>query len=156
MGAACMTVLRMVAHRAGLIEQMVPQAVEAWVQHEAPFALPPLPSERAVHHVADQLLHIGYGMTFGALYGAVLARKPASLRKILGFGAGNWAFGSFVLLPALKIMRPEWRAKPREVAVNVAAHFLYAGALALMTDELEAQSAFQPLAYPLSLAAKTG
>ncbi|HEY0466506.1 MAG TPA: hypothetical protein VGC79_19995, partial [Polyangiaceae bacterium] len=63
---------------------------------------------------------------------------------------------SFVLLPALKIMRPEWRAKPAEIAVNLGAHLLYAGTLALLTEELEAQSFIQPLHYPASLVAKTG
>ena len=31
MGAACMTALRMAAHRAGLIEKQVPQVVEEWM-----------------------------------------------------------------------------------------------------------------------------
>src|SRR5690349_15491787 len=34
LGAATMTVLRMVAHRAGWIQAMVPQAVEVWAKNE--------------------------------------------------------------------------------------------------------------------------
>ena len=156
MGAACMTVVRMVAHRSGLIDQMLPQAVESWAKHHAPLRLPSPRSGRALHHVADQLMHLGYGATFGALYGLVWARKPARPAKIFAFGLGNWVFGSFLLLPALKVMRPEWRAAPREVAVNLAAHLLYAAALGVVTDEFEQQSAFQPLQYPLSVVASTG
>jgi len=60
------------------------------------------------------------------------------------------------LLPALKMMRPEWRAKPTEIAVNLTAHLLYAGTVALLTDEFETQSYLQPLQYPASLVSKTG
>jgi hypothetical protein len=146
----------MLAHRAKLIDQMVPQAVEVWTKHQLPIALPALPSRRALHHIADQALHVGYGATMGAAYGLLLGKRPASVQKVAGFGFGVWAFGSFLLLPALKIMRPEWRAKPVEIAVNLSAHLLYAGALALLTEEFETQSFVQPLQYPLSLAVKTG
>jgi hypothetical protein len=156
MGAACMTVARMLAQRAGLIKQMVPQAVETWAKHQLPISLPALPTQRALHHMADQAMHLGYGATFGALYGSALGGKRASAERVVAFGLGTWVFGSFVLLPSLKIMRPEWRANSRELAVNVASHLLYAGALALLTDQFEEQSTFQPLHYPLSLAAKTG
>ncbi len=155
-GAACMTVARMLAHRAKLVDQMVPQAVEAWATHRLPLALPALPSQRALHHIADQMLHLGYGSSMGAVYGLVLGKRPATLPIAIGCGVGAWLFGSFVLLPALKIMRPEWRAKPGEIAVNLAAHLLYAGTLSVLTEEFETQSFVQPLQYPLSLVAKTG
>lgn len=155
-GAACMTALRMLARRVGLIQQTVPQAVETWVQGRATLRLPPLPSQRALHHLADQGLHVGYGATFGALYGLALADTRASAPKLIAFGVGTWVFGSFLLLPSLKIMRPEWRATPQELLVNVAAHFLYAGSVGLLTEEFEQQSTFQPAQYPSSLIAKTG
>jgi hypothetical protein len=155
-GAACMTALRMLAHRAKWIDQMVPQAVEAKAKHHLPTLASALPSERALHHIADQVLHLGYGSSLGAVYGFALGKGPASANKVVGFGLGVWGFGSFLLLPALKIMRPEWRAKPLEIAVNLGAHLLYAGALALLTEELETQSFVQPLHYPASLLAKTG
>jgi hypothetical protein len=155
-GAACMTAVRMLAHRRGMIQQMVPQAVEAWAHHHAPLALPPLPSQRALHHAADQAMHMAYGATFGAAYGLLLGRRRATPAVMGAFGTGVWLLGSFVLLPALKVMRPEWRAKPQEMAVNVAAHLLYAATLGLVTDEFEAQSVTQPLRYPLSVVGKTG
>jgi len=159
-GAACMTAVRMLAHRAKWIEQMVPQAVEAKAKHHLPITpsaiLSALPSQRALHHIADQLMHLGYGSGLGAAYGLVLGKGPASTAKVVSYGLGVWGFGSFVLLPALKIMRPEWRAKPAEIAVNLAAHLLYAGTVALLTEELEKQSFAQPLQYPASLVAETG
>ena len=155
-GAACMTVVRMLAHRNGVIRQMVPQAVEAWAHHRAPITLPPLPSQRAIHHAADQAMHLAYGATFGATYGLLLGKRRATPAVMGAVGLGVWALGSFMLLPALRIMRPEWRAKPQEIAVNVAAHLLYAAALGLVTDEFEAQTISQPLQYPLSIIGKTG
>src|SRR5690349_18148977 len=56
LGAATMTVLRMVAHRAGSIHAMVPQAVEVWAKNEARL---PWPRRTETHHVADELLHLG-------------------------------------------------------------------------------------------------
>jgi hypothetical protein len=159
-GAACMTALRMLAQRAKWIDQMVPQAVEAKAKHELPImpsgVLSALPSQRALHHIADQLMHLGYGSGWGAVYGLALGEGRASLKKVLSYGLGVWGVGSFVLLPALKILRPEWRARPAEIAVNLGAHLLYAGTVALLTEELEAQSFVQPLQYPASLVAKTG
>ena len=146
----------MLAQRAKLIDQMVPQAVETWAKHQLPLSLPAPPSERALHHIADQVMHLGYGSGLGAVYGLALGRGPISSKKVLGYGLGVWGFGSLLLLPSLKIMRPEWRAKPSEVAVNVAAHLLYASVLALLTEQLETQSFVQPLQYPASLIAKTG
>lgn len=156
LGAASMTVLRMLALRAKVVDQMLPQAVETWLAHRLPLRLPAGPNQRAMHHLLDQLLHLGYGASLGALYGLTLGRGRARASKTLGYATGVWAFGSFFLLPALRIMRPEWRAKPGEIAVNVSAHLTYAAVLALLTEELERQSFVQPLHYPLSLAASTG
>src|SRR6478609_3245441 len=82
-GAACMTVVRMLAHRAKLIDQMVPQAVETWAKHRLPISLPAVPSQRAWHHVADQMLHLGYGSGLGAVYGLTWGKGPASLKKVV-------------------------------------------------------------------------
>lgn len=135
---------------------MVPQAVEAKAKHQFPALRSALPSQRALHHLADQVLHLGYGSGLGAVYGLFLGKRPSSFTRSLGYGVAVWGLGSFVLLPALKIMRPEWRAKPAEIAVNLTAHLLYASVVALLTEEFETQSYVQPLHYPASLLAKTG
>src|SRR6187551_1124550 len=71
LGAATMTVLRMVAHRAGWIQAMVPQAVEVWAKDKSHL---PWPRHTAGHHVADELLHLGYGGAAGAAYALLRAR----------------------------------------------------------------------------------
>jgi hypothetical protein len=140
-----MTVLRMAAHRAGWLQAMVPQAVEVWVKDKSSL---PWPRRAESHHVADQLLHLGYGAAAGtgyALTQAAGARAKPSLA--LGLGTALWVFGSFVLFPALKIARPAWRAAPREEAVNLTAHLLYGAVTVYLLDELERQKHTEPLAH---------
>ena len=141
LGAACMTALRMAAHRAGWLEVMVPQAVEVWAREKSGVARV---SDAASHHVADQLLHLGYGAFAGAVYAGVAGRQRANSTRALGFGSVLWAFGSAVLFPALRIARPLWRASPREELVNFAAHGLYGAVTVYLLDELERQRTTQP------------
>jgi hypothetical protein len=149
-----MTVMRMTAHRMGWIRQMVPQSVEVWALDEK-LGLPRRPA--ALDHLADQVLHLGYGATAGALYAAAVGRGPRSLAgRGLGLGLPLWAFGNLVLLPGLGIAKPAWRSRPSETAVNVAAHLLYGLATALVTDELESQKRRQPRSYPRTRHARLG
>ena len=141
LGAACMTALRMAAHRAGWLDVMVPQAVEAWARQKSGLGRA---RDTATHHVTDQLLHLGYGAFAGAVYAGVAGRHPASSTRALGFGGALWAFGSAVLFPALRIARPLWRASPREELVNFAAHGLYGAVAVYLLDEFERQRTTQP------------
>jgi hypothetical protein len=154
MGAACMTVLRLAAHRRGWIDAMVPQAVEVWAKKEAGLGWP---RSAATHHVADQLLHLGYGSTWGAIYAlCVQPRGSASLGRSLGLGLGLWALGSMVIFPALKIARPAWRQKPRQELVNVSAHLLYGAVTALVLDEFGRQAQTQPRTHRIAQMARIG
>jgi hypothetical protein len=149
-----MTVLRMVAHRAGWIQAMVPQAVEVWAKDHSPL---PWPRRAEAHHVADQLLHLGYGGLAGAAYALAQSPRPqAKPSRALELGALLWAFGSFVLFPALKIARPPWRATAREEAVNLAAHLMYGAVTAYLLDEFERQKRTQPFAHFSMRHAKVG
>lgn len=135
-GAATMTVLRMVAHRAGLIDQMVPQKVEQWARRKTG------KKRRAVagsYRVVDHVLHVGYGATWGAILGAVQPSAKPSVVGTLGFGIGVWALGSMVIFPALRVGPPAWRSGATENTVNVAAHLLYAGVTSFLLDEFSRQ-----------------
>jgi hypothetical protein len=154
MGAACMTVLRLAAHRKGWIDAMVPQAVEVWAKDEAGLGWP---RTAATHHVADQLIHLGYGSTCGAIYAlCVRPRESASLGRSLGLGLGLWAIGSMLLFPALKIARPVWRQQPREELVNVSAHVLYGAVTSLVLDEFGRQAQTQPRTHGMARRARIG
>jgi hypothetical protein len=143
-GAGGMTVLRMVAHRAGLIDRMVPQAVEHALERGAGERAP-VAGARAT----DQALHLGYGLAAGALYGATIdrpSRAAPHAGRALAYGAAVWAFGSMVLLPGLRIARPAWRRGLAENAVDLAAHLAYAGITAFVAGEFARQEEESPRA----------
>jgi len=139
-GASCMTVLRMLAHRAGWIDAMVPQAVEIWAKDSAGLARP---RALAAHHLLDQALHLGYGAALGGSY-ALVKGERADARRALGLGVGLWAFASGALFPLLKIARPLWRAEPREELVNLGAHALYGAVTVYLLEEFSRQELTQP------------
>lgn len=142
LGAATMTVLRMFAHRAGWIQAMVPQAVEVWAKDRSRL---PWPRRAEAHHVADQLLHLCYGGAAGSAYALThAAGEHAELSRAIELGTALWAFGSFVLFPALKIARPPWRASPNEELVNLGAHLLYGAVTVYLLDEFERQKRTAP------------
>jgi hypothetical protein len=152
LGAAQMTVLRMLAHRAGWIDAMVPQAVEVWAKDKSPLLAP---RRAATHHVADQLLHLGYGGVMGAAY-ALAKPGPARASRAIELGAGLWAFAAFVMFPALGIARPVWRASLREELVNLGAHLSYGVTTVYLLDELERQKLTEPFHHRLMRHARVG
>ena len=133
-GAAAMSVLRLGLHRAGLIDKMVPQAVEEWISDR--LNIDP-PGRTAGHHVADQLLHLAYGAGLGALSGPMVSGRETrgGLWRGAAFGLASWAFGMLVLVPALRVARPAWRAGPLENATNIAVHLVFGWAIQLVVEE---------------------
>ena len=133
-GAAAMSVLRLGLHRAGLMDKMVPQAVEEWISDR--LNIDP-PGGTAGHHVADQLLHLAYGAGLGALSGPMVSGRETrgGLWRGGAFGLASWAFGMLVLVPALRVARPAWRAGPLENATNIAAHLIFGWAIQLVVEE---------------------
>jgi hypothetical protein len=99
-GAATMTVLRMAAHRVGLIDQMVPQKVEQWTRSRRRRRSPG--TARVVEHV----LHLGYGASWGALFGLIAGRERPTALRVVGFGVGLWGLGALVLFPSPRHRAP--------------------------------------------------
>ena len=142
-GAATMIPLRLGARRMGLVHKTVPQAIEEALARRAGVSRR-TPTE--VHHVADQLLHLGFGSTLGAIYGLVApsARSESVVPRGLAFGAAAWLFGAGVVIPLLGAARPLWRARPTEQLVNIAAHLLFGLSAGLVADELSSQEDHLP------------
>jgi hypothetical protein len=141
-GASCMTVIRALAQRAGYIDKQVPQAAEEWLANRAGIEAPGSP---ATHHALDQLLHLGYGLVWGVLYGLTLGRKrdPHVMHGML-FGVAEWALGFFAIIPALGVARPAWRSHPFENAINIGSHLAYGAVTAFLTEELTSQRDRRP------------
>jgi hypothetical protein len=152
-GAGSMSVIRMAAHRRGLVDKTVPQVSEEWLADRAGAG----PASQAGHQAAQELLHLGYGLGWGLLYGAVaggVARRP--LWHGLSFGALLWGVGMLGLLPLLRVSRPAWRSGAAENAVNLGAHLAYGLATQLLTEELAAQPGRRRTSDHERAAARTG
>jgi hypothetical protein len=136
-GAACMTVLRLAARRAGWIEKMPPQAVQdrsAWSLGIR------APGGSVGRHVGDHALHFGIGALGGASYSALTGlTKPSPIASGVLFGFVFWALGFFVVMPWLGVSRSPRQSRPVENAVNLTAHLVFGAATGLVVDELARQ-----------------
>ena len=132
-GAAAMTVLRLAAQRAGLIDKMVPQVIEEALLGRAHHR----ENTEGGHEVLNQLLHLGYGAAWGALVGPVLGgRRRPRLWAGSAFGLGLWAVGLALLLPRHRSQkRGGWQATPLAQLVNAGAHLLFGTAVQLTAQE---------------------
>ena len=138
LAAACMTVIRTAARRRGIIEKTVPQAVEEWLSSRAGVGSGAHP---ALHHLADQVLHFGYGATLGSLYGlTVKGRTRTVLARGAGYGLATWLFGSCLLLPLMRAKQAPWKKRASENAVDLLAHLGFGLATALVAEELNTQT----------------
>ncbi|HTX31397.1 MAG TPA: hypothetical protein VMD09_08420 [Solirubrobacteraceae bacterium] len=72
------------------------------------------------------VMHWGYGTTWGAVYGAVMGnaadRRP--LARGLGFGTCVWLMSYAQLVP-LGIYQPPWKYPPQELALDLSYHLAY-------------------------------
>ena len=99
-------------------EFMVEQAESAVPAARRP-ALPP-----AGKAAAEKGLQLGYGTTFGVLYGlAAGAGNPLLAGAVLGLA--TWAVGYLGWLPATGLMPPVTRQEPARVAGPIATHVGY-------------------------------
>jgi hypothetical protein len=76
-----MSVIRLGMHRAGVIDKMVPQAVEEWLSDK--MASDP-PGGEVGRQVADQALHLAYGVIWAALAAPVLAGQDGQRSLLRG------------------------------------------------------------------------
>lgn len=72
-----------------------------------------------------KLLGMGYGMTFGALYGLVRPRTRRAVLEGALLGMASWAAGYLGWLPATKLMPPVWRQKWHQATLPIAEHALF-------------------------------
>jgi hypothetical protein len=124
--AGAMSLLRMIAHRTGLIDRMVPQEL-----HTDLLGVDPA-SNAPGHQLGAELLHHGVSAAAAALFAAVAPRRPSPIAGV-GLGVALWAFDVFVLIPALRVERAGG------YAVDLAAHALYGVAVAFTLEELAEQ-----------------
>jgi hypothetical protein len=81
----------------------------------------PEPADKA----AAKMLHMGYGMTSGAIYGLING-------ALLGLGV--WAAGYLGWLPATELMPPITEQEPKQIAVPIVEHALFGIAIVAAYD----------------------
>jgi len=75
--------------------------------------------------------HLGYGASWGALYGVLEASaKPRTLAHGLALGSVVWA-SAYVILPAAKLYKPIWKYPPKTLAKDLSYHLVYGLGVAL-------------------------
>ena len=124
--SGAMSVLRLAAHRAGLIERMVPQELHAEVTGIDPSADTP------AHQFGAELLHHAVGALAAGLFAALAPRRPRASHGV-ALGLALWAVDVGALIPALRVVRVGGHA------VDFAAHALYGAMVALAVSELAEQ-----------------
>ena len=132
-----MTLLRMWARRAGLIDKTVPQVMEEWLIKRLNLRVP---GGHVGHHALDQLMHVGYGSMLGAISGVLFHRmRFLTVRRGIVVGLVTWAIGGFILMPLFGASRGAWKGDARENSINLAAHLLFGLGNALLTEEIFSQ-----------------
>ncbi len=80
---------------------------------------------RKLESVSAKFLSVAYGMSFGALYGGARPKTRRILLEGTILGLITWGAGYLGWLPALGLMRPVWKQKPKQIATPIAEHALY-------------------------------
>ena len=151
-GAACMTPLRLLARRHGVIDKTVSQTAEEWLASRSRARRI---REPAFHHVLDQVLHVGYGAVLGIAY-AVIAGRRRGLGSGHALGVATWMIGSWGVMPALGAKRQPWRKRWTENAVDFLAHDLFGVVTALVSREMLAQTTHRPTSDGRRYVARSG
>jgi hypothetical protein len=86
-----------------------------------------------------QMLAVGYGLTFGALYTLLRPKGGAPLVDGVLLGIATWATGYLGWLPATGLMPPVWRQSVPQAIAPIAEHALYGIATVAMYDWLRAR-----------------
>jgi hypothetical protein len=133
-----MDVVRFSARRAHLIDSRIPEEVTKRV---APRRARPRAAANTIARdaIIERTLHLGYGATLGAAFAALAPR--ASAGRGAAFGFATWLLGSGVVLPALRVRYPFWRASASENAVDLAAHVVFGVITTFGLTELEVTDA---------------
>jgi hypothetical protein len=143
MAGATLPVRLVAGAAAGLAGTFVLQALLAGSRRWVPATLPPIRQDPAQFMVeraesalpaarraqvpttgktaAEKGLHLGYGATFGMLYGLAVGERDPLLTGAL-LGLATWAVGYLGWLPATGLMPPVHRQEPARVAGPIATH----------------------------------
>ena len=127
-----MSAVMFAARRAGLLGRMPPERITSHLLDHFRIR-----RSRESQDLLAAVLHIGFGSAAGAVFGVARRRLPVPLPGVvqgLVFGTAVWAVSYLGWVPALGILPPPSRDRPGRPETMVAAHWVYGGLLALLTD----------------------
>jgi hypothetical protein len=142
--AGVMSAARLLAHRVGLIDRMVPQVLQERLAGEAGVD----PGVDAAHQLAAEVIHHAVGLTAGGVLGAATSR-PA-LATGVRYGLAIWLVDAVGLLPALRVQRVGGRG------VDAVAHAIFGAVLAFGMRELAAQRRLRPVPTEIPMLRRVG
>lgn len=143
--AGMMSATRVLAHRAGLIDRMVPQVLQ---ERAAGAAGVDLPGGAAGHQLAAEVIHHAVSLAAGGLLGAATARP--GLATGVAYGLAIWIVDALGVLPALWVQRVGGRT------VDAVAHGIFGATLAVAIRELAAQPRLEPERAAIPLRRRVG
>lgn len=90
------------------------------------------PLDKQAKHRAGELVHYGFGATWGGLYGLVRASYPRlwSVSGVTGFSLAVWMLGDNLTLPTLRLAAPPQRYPIGVHGYAIAAHLAYGAGVA--------------------------
>jgi hypothetical protein len=127
-----MSVLMFAARRAGVLGRMPPERITSHFLDRFHVR-----RRKQTQDLLAAILHIGFGAAAGAAFGVACPRVRAPLPGLLQgllFGTAVWTVSYFGWVPALGIMPPPPRDRPGRPETMLAAHWIYGGMLALLTE----------------------
>jgi hypothetical protein len=143
--AGVMSAVRLLAHRAGLIDRMVPQVLQERAAGETGIDLP---GGDAAHQLAAEVIHHGVGLTAGGLLGAV--RPTPATATGAAYGLAIWAVDVLGLMPALRVRRVGGHG------VDAVAHAIFGVVLAFAMRELAAQPRLRAMPTEIPMLRRVG
>ncbi len=126
-GTVAMSVLMLGARQVGLVERLPPERITA-----ATLDALGLPHSRGTRNALAPLLHLGFGVVAGVLFGLlrrVLRLPLSSVLQGTAYGCLVWLVSYMGWVPMLGLMPPASRDQPRRTIVMVGAHLLYGAVL---------------------------
>ena len=93
--------------------------------------------DKEIKSVLSQLVHWGYGMAQGGVYGLLRPRVDwPDLRAGLLFGAGLWLFGDEIVVPMLGLQKGPTASSLRQHLNRLGMHLSFGAGTALATQTL--------------------
>lgn len=107
----------------GIMNRQPPRQI---VQHFLPMLSP------GETDAAALVAHVGYGVSGGSVYGAVVAPHRRGLATGVAYGLGVWAVSYLGWIPALGILPPPQKDNRGQAVTMFLAHVVYGGTLGVV------------------------